>query len=316
MNSSSNNDNDLELARAIERANQKKELVSADVDDIASQLLTYRKIKKSKVSSSNKEQIWEQINTSISAEKPARILSFISSKTQKWAAAAVILISATLGILYFQNLNTPSLVAEANASISTVTLADGSTVTLRPYSKLYSQLQSNTEQTYSLDGEAFFDVTKNANRTFSVETDKGIVSVLGTRFNVNSRDNAMRVFLEEGKVQVQSLKSDSLLILNPGEAASITEDIYPVKDIASAEETLDWLNEELVFTDKIVANIISEIEHHYNVQISIPNNIGSLRLTGQLSLTSIDATITDLGLVLDGVFVKTSTNTYSFNSNN
>lgn len=318
MNSSSNNNADLELAHNIERANQRGEQISEDVDAIAPDLLSYRAIKKSKinVSTNNKERIWEEINQSITTEKPARILSFISSKTQKWAAAAVIIIGAALGILYYQNLNQPTLLAQSDAVMETVTLTDGSKVTLRPHTKLYSESITKTNQTYSLDGEAYFDVTKNASRTFSVETDKGIVSVLGTRFNVNSRDNAMRVFLEEGKVQVRSLNSDSLLILNPGEAASINENAYPTKELASAEETLDWLNEELLFKDKTVGEIAKEIEHHFNVQINIPINISSLTLSGQLSLVNIDTALVDLGIVLDGQFEETNTANYTFNPNN
>ena len=315
---SSNNSPDLELARSIEEANQQGTLISESTDAIASDLLKYRLIKKSKinVSTSNKEQIWNQIDQAISQEKPTRIFSLISSTTKIWAAAAVLILGAALGILYYQKLNTPTLLAQSNAVIETVTLTDGTKVTLRPHSKLYSQSVTDAKQTYSLDGEAFFDVTKNVNRTFSVETDKGMVSVLGTRFNVNSRDNAMHVFLEQGKVQVQSMQSDSILILNPGEAASISESAYPTKDIATAEETLDWLNEELIFNEKSVREITNEIAHHFDIQINVSSDIANLTLSGQLSLADINATLTDLGIVLDGEFVETMPNNYSFNSNN
>ncbi len=308
------NSNDEALSAAIEQANQKG-LSNLKTDDpVGSDLETYRQIKKNRFNyqTSGKEHVWNAIDTSINPKKSSNILPFISNKIQIWTAAAVVIIGCALGIIYTQNFSSPELIAESESTITTISLEDGTSVTLRPNSKLYSLKSSSTNSELKLEGEGFFDVTKNANRTFAVQTQNGTVSVLGTRFNLSSWGNKMQVFLEEGSVNVQSNASDSSLTLVPGDAAKVSVNEAPKRIALNREETKDWLNNELVFNDKQVSIIVQELEQQFDVQINVANETANLLLSGRLSLENVNTTLFDLGLVLDGTFTQTPDNTYSF----
>lgn len=97
-----------------------------------------------------------------------------------------------------------------------VTLPDGSRVTLEPRSKIqYAPAFDGPERTVYLDGKAFFDVVKDENRPFKVNTQKLITRVLGTSFAVTAfRDqNEVTVSVKTGKVSVltRTQGADSLI---------------------------------------------------------------------------------------------------------
>lgn len=313
---SSNSDQDQKLSESIEKANTKGVSISEDIDPIAADLITYKTSKKRLFlnQTSNKEAVWNKIEEATNQKSSSNILSFISSSTRKWAAAAVIIIGAALSILYVQNFQGPTLVAQSTNSIQVVSLDDGSSVTLRPNSTLYSLASSSTSTTYELEGEAFFDVTADPTRTFSVKTTNGMISVLGTRFNLSSWGKRLQIYLEEGSVKVESNTNDSSLVLQPGESALIGDNNLPVRQTLNADETKDWLNGQLVFDDKEVGLITAELEQQFNVLIDISESVESQKLSGQLSLDNIEAALTDLGLVLDGYFEKRA-DSYTFTKN-
>ncbi|MEP1151600.1 MAG: FecR domain-containing protein [Balneola sp.] len=313
----SNNDQDFKLSKKIEKANTASDSIKKEDDPIAQDLLSYKKLKKESFDSqpSNKDQVWKRIEASTKPAQKSNILTFVSSSTKKWAVAATVVIAAVLSLFYFQTLQIPTLIAQSGSSIETVTLEDGSVINLRPNSTLYSVAESSTSMIYKIDGEAFFDVTSNSDRTFSVQATNGTVSVLGTRFNLSSWGEKLQVFLEEGSVEVQSTSNNQSLILEPGESALIGKDNLPVKQDLNIDETKDWLNNELVFNNRETGDVLTELEQEFNVIISIAANLESERLTGRLSLENIENALSDLGMVLDGTFVNNGENQYSFESN-
>jgi ferric-dicitrate binding protein FerR (iron transport regulator) len=107
-------------------------------------------------------------------------------------------------------------------------LNDGSAVELTPGSKLsYSGNANSLKTAVVLDGEASFDIAKNAGNPFSVYSHTVLITVLGTRFTVRSyeEDKATKVILHEGRVMVKV--SDSSYYLDPG-------DIFVSSDSLSA----------------------------------------------------------------------------------
>jgi transmembrane sensor len=106
--------------------------------------------------------------------------------------------------------NTPQTMA--------LTLSDGSAVELSPDSKLsYSGSTSAVKRAVILDGEASFDIAKDAAKPFSVYSNSVLITVLGTRFTVRSYEanKATKVILHEGRVMVKT--SNSSYYLDPGD---------------------------------------------------------------------------------------------------
>ena len=94
----------------------------------------------------------------------------------------------------------------------TLTLSDGSTVELLPNSTLsYPENFDSLKRDVILNGEANFDIAKDASRRFSVHSNAILITVLGTRFTVNAfeANNATKVILHEGRVMVKIANSSS-----------------------------------------------------------------------------------------------------------
>ena len=97
---------------------------------------------------------------------------------------------------------------------SDVLLPDGSRIRLNSASRVsYSTEYGKTNRDISLDGEAFFEVAKNAELPFVVSTGNISVEALGTKFNVRSyRDGDETVTIVEGKVLTTAGESEAVLL--------------------------------------------------------------------------------------------------------
>ncbi len=245
-----------------------------------------------------------------------RLVPVIPAKQWRWVAAAVVILAmATLFLL----LRTPGpevqLLAESGDTRSTVTLADGSTVILRPHSTLHQIALTESEHAYALSGEALFEVAPSSERMFTVEAGPGRVVVTGTRFNLNYRSHKARVYLLEGAIQFETIDRGQKVTLAPGMAAVIDEqDSLSEPYGFEEEEVTAWMRDRLFFRDRAASSILAELEHHFDITIEAPPDVRRERLGGSIALETAGQTLEDLGVVLDGDFVRTGERTYEFKS--
>lgn len=312
------NDKDLQLARQIgSYLDGQLELETVE-DPLIPMLLGYKNERKQRSYADSSvsvvsNQVWRQIEEQTDTGKQgARVYQLGRSKTRAiWTTAAAILIAAFLGIYYFMN-QQPQMVASSNQQIQTVQLIDGSKVTLRPHSAIYALTQSSQEQTYRLDGEAYFEVSPDPQRTFSVQAGNGKVSVLGTKFDLSSWGEQTQVYLEEGSIRFENLTTKDAVTLSPGESAAIGNDNTISTASTEITEFTDWMNRELIFKNKTVRYVLNELEQEFNFTFMAPDSIMETTLSGGLSLDNAQQSLDDLSLVLDGKFVKDAENRYRF----
>ncbi len=167
------------------------------------------------------EGAWQKVRSRTVARKPLSINWLSNRNILRAAAAAAILIVASV---FFLQKETPldiiqSVQIVASEKIKIDTLTDGSVTTLNKKSAL-TTVFSKKERRVRLAGEAFFDVTPDREKPFVVEVKNLEVVVVGTAFNVDetSETGKIVVTVEEGKVLVRS-KLDSLYLI-PGEKAT------------------------------------------------------------------------------------------------
>lgn len=306
-------DQDLKLAQKIGDALPHVDSLRDENDPLLNQLFSYRKNRQDRFEPVDKNSLWESIQAEISTDSHSKIFH-LSPAVKRLAAAAAILIAAFAGGLLYQNFSEPQLIAESFGSIESVELADGSQVDLRPYSKLFQESKTNTVIEYRLEGEAFFDVSYNPERVFTVSTERAKVEVLGTKFILSDWDNSSDVFLQEGRIQFEAISNQETIILEPGQSSTINDEISsPVLSDADEMVFIDWLRGELVFQNQSVKQVFRELEQHYNIQITQPAELNEETLSGSVQLDQLSALLSDLELVLGGSFTQTGENEYRFN---
>lgn len=162
-----------------------------------------------------------------------------------------------------------------------VVLSDGTEIYLNSGSVLKYPVKFITginRQVYLLEGEAYFNVTKDAKHPFIVNAADINVRVLGTEFNVSTypEDLSINTVLVEGAVSIfgndKKYDKATSLELKPGYKASWNK----TKNNISVEEVdtdiyTGWKNGKLIFKNIQFKNIIKKLERHYNVTI-INNN--------------------------------------------
>jgi len=152
-----------------------------------------------------------------------------------------------------------------------VTLSDGTKIWLNAASSLtYSiSLNKHGQRRVKLDGEAYFEVSKDKSHPFIVESAGQEVEVLGTHFNISSyKDEAsIKTTLLEGSVKVSYDLEGGRSILKPGEQAVVADRTISIVR-ANAEEVLAWKDGQFVFYNEELGSIMKKIARWYDVEIS------------------------------------------------
>lgn len=150
-----------------------------------------------------------------------------------------------------------------------VTLSDGTKVWLNAATTLkYPSHFPADERRVEVNGEAYFEVAKDAEKPFLViMPDSTSVKVLGTHFNVMAYENETdaKVTLLEGSVQVKTKRAFSQL--EPGTQASIANGTIEKLRNIDIEEATGWKNSLFVFHDAPIESIMRQVERWYDAKV-------------------------------------------------
>jgi len=195
------------------------------------------------------------------------------------AAAVTVLFAAS----YFYIVSLDETVSTSYAQHTEVMLPDTSEVLLNADSELsYSEKNWDQERKLSLEGEAFFKVAKG--EKFTVITEDGSVSVLGTQFNVESRKGFFEVTCYEGLVSVSFQGTERKL---PAGTSFMVLNGTIMPSEAPVTTTPSWVNNESAFKSMPLSYVLDEFERQFNIQVET-NNIDLQQLfTGTFSNTNI-----------------------------
>lgn len=153
-------------------------------------------------------------------------------------------------------------------------LPDGTLVWLNSGSKIsYSQGFGVVERKLQLVGEGYFEVVRNEQLPFEIQTKELELQVLGTKFDFKNYpdDEEVSVNLLEGKVSLRNaLKNKEVCYLQPNQKAMLNKQngelhISSVK----AHYASEWTKGFLFFDEELLPDIAKELERSYNVKISL-----------------------------------------------
>jgi len=175
---------------------------------------------------------------------------FKFSNAWKIAAAILFIVGFSLWFYSSPTDTREEIVWHSELEKQEIRLIDGTKVTLNKASTL--RYFDKDVRNVRLEGEAYFEVTKNPSQApFTVTTNDLVVKVLGTEFNVNTNKEQTSVFLDEGKVQLalESSKTASLE-MQPGDLVSFSkkQDKVLENKQADALENTAW-KEEVIWLD-------------------------------------------------------------------
>lgn len=160
--------------------------------------------------------------------------------------------------------------------IYAVNLSDGTKVWLNSKSTLRYPVEfSGSKRTVTLEGEAYFEVSKNPHSPFTVKTKSGNVTVLGTHFNVSSytEDNAFITTLAEGKVKVSDFnKEKNGVILSPGQQSQVNPKNGGV-NVAEVDASIytAWKDGKFYFENEDLKSILTRMSRWYNFNVRFVN---------------------------------------------
>ena len=212
----------------------------------------------------------EKVNVRINRARRYRI----ARSLLKYAAVILLLVSfSAVGWNYFKPETYMTIALGDSEGVKKVTLDDGSVVWLRGNSALkIPQSFSAVNRTVSLQGEAFFDVAKNAQYPLYVSTNYVNIKVLGTAFNVKTDEKHQNVetVLARGKVALLDKQWNPILDMSPGEKVT-----YDNNKNEYATEVVDvnvctaWRLNQFVFENVTLREIVNQLCVKFNVNINL-----------------------------------------------
>lgn len=203
------------------------------------------------------------------------------------AAAAVVLlcVSAWTAYLYWQPVSTETV--STLAETREVLLPDGTSVTLNHFSSIsYPERFKSDNREVKLNGEAYFEVSKDKKHPFIVQTEVIDVQVLGTHFNVDAyRNNPdVRTTLLTGSVAVSNKNNSERMILKPNEVAiyNKVEQKLTRRILENAKNEISWRNGEFIFDNMPLQDIARELSNSFGTTIHVADSaLQNYRITAR-----------------------------------
>jgi ferric-dicitrate binding protein FerR (iron transport regulator) len=226
-------------------------------------------------------------------EKPA-VTKTIQFRRYFQAAAAVILL--LVGIYSVSIFLSNEKIITGNASQTSVTLPDGSQVSLNAGSKLaWNEKKFNKNRLVTLSGEAYFEIEKGGE--FIIKTENGTVEILGTKLNVFSREKEFWVSCLTGKVGVEAGNTSQVIL--PGEMVELTSNGLEKTALNNVNQTAAWQEGIFYFDDKPLVSIFDEIERQFDVSIQFEGDVNrsiTVSFTNEKLEEALDVVCIPMGL--------------------
>lgn len=244
---------------------------------------TYNKIKnissELEVSEFNSQEVYQNI---INRKKKKKVVRLQDLWYMKVAAILVIALGLTLLAKPYIS-STEYALAGAR---KTFLLPDNSEIVLNSGSEIqYKKWNWDKDRSLNLKGEAFFKVAKG--EKFTVKTELGTVTVVGTKFNIKSIGENFEVECYEGKVKVAF--AEKTLFLTKGENVVVQKN-NKIEALPLTNSQPSWMENEIKFNSNSLQEIIDEIEIQYNVNIKNTAN-SNQSFTGTVPLNDLDAAL-------------------------
>lgn len=206
----------------------------------------------------------------------------------KWGAtvAATIILCVTFSVIYFSDNEiapADALLTQQNREKSTLvtTLEDGSIVYLAEAAMLqYPEHFATQKREVNLQGNALFDIAGNRTRPFLIETEKVLVEVLGTAFNIKTNGSTpFELSVQRGLVKVTLKNEKQELFVKAGETVTLLKQELHLSNTPNRQIFADY-TQNIRFKDQRLADILRVINlQEQGTQVQTSTKLGERKLT-------------------------------------
>ena len=195
---------------------------------------------------------WQRLLEKRKYARPLRKFALIS-RISTYAAIAIIAIAVTTVYFY--------------------TVADRKTVVTRYRTSFSydSHYGKNTRVVY-LEGEAYFEVAKDKDKPFIVETQEQSIEALGTKFNVTAypEDSLLVTTLLEGAVRLTNHAASGATVLHPDEQLIYNKNTQSMfQQRVDAAQYASWTTGYYYFPEQSLEAILYRLSHVYGVRFTV-----------------------------------------------
>ena len=201
----------------------------------------------------------------------------------------------------YDSLTTETFMTQTT-DFQTLQLPDGSTIRLNAGSQIKYKKDFNADhRSLAMTGEAYFNV-QNGNTPFVIQTNQGQVTVLGTSFNVRSREDGFEVGVNEGIVKVSN--DSKSVILHKGQMIKV-DSKFDEKNLQNISYTNypDWMHEKLVCEQTPLSEVCEEIERTFGISFEFANpSFSDITVTGVIDAKDLNTVLSTISLLTQHEF--------------
>lgn len=220
-----------------------------------------------------------------------------------WKAAASIVLIIGTGIITYSHLNAPDTETHvACAEAIEATVETSTQISLNRNSRITcTDNRKKGSYNVQLEGEAYFDVEKNPERTFLIDTKDVTVTVRGTSFDVCEANGETTVTVTSGNVEVTNHANNQTIgnLTRGKQLVRHADGNMEVKDVDNFN-CIAWKLRKLEFNDQTLEEIMQQLQKTYNIQYEIADDkIRNAKLTGTFDQQDIKSVFNVIGQALD-----------------
>ncbi|WP_445427692.1 FecR family protein [Alishewanella sp. HL-SH05] len=198
----------------------------------------------------------------------------------------------------------------AVGEVSNILLADGSTLSLNTQSALTVAFSAGQRLVTLSRGEVFFDVAKDANRPFIIDTGERQIKVIGTKFNVRKlpHETLLKIAVLEGKVAVKNLvkplqakEVEAVQALLAGDIAAFSEqnEVIQQNQPQQVSQAQTWRQGIMRFDNESLDHVVQEFNRYRTRKITIiDEQVKNYRISGVFHLADGEAILSALEATL------------------
>ena len=217
------------------------------------------------------ERSLRRVKRRMAAGRRSRIRRLVFRTASAAAAVVLLLTGGMTAVSVSKRLSQPTIVSTQMGERSQVVLPDGSKVWLNSCSRVeYSAPLLSRERRVKMEGEAYFEVARNADLPFRVQARGCTFTVLGTKFNISAYDDDPDVLaaLMEGSLQFESSRSAETMV--PGDL--ITYDCRTMEASrrqVDTDQSRSWIDGIIRYDAISLPALLRRLAREYDVKIEL-----------------------------------------------